>query len=122
MFIETIEDRVLFPLRSMTRITCTANEVALIQDSDPKSNSKEVSSVFRNPPPIARYEPPLCLYSYPYLLFKVGGPTFLIPAKKHWKHDIIFHRAEDASISSPPENLSAKANQTSNPTVSNLTT
>ena len=45
------------------------------------------------------------MYSDPYPIFKVERLTFLIPAKKHWKHDMIFHQAKDASTSSPPENF-----------------
>ena len=83
MFMETIEDHILFRLRHMTRRTCIVNVVSLIQNSDSKSDSEEVSSIFTNPPPTAGYEPPLHLYSNPYPIFKVEGSTFLIPAKKH---------------------------------------
>ena len=78
MLMETVEDCVLFPLRSMTRRTRTANVVSLIQDSDSESYSKEVSSVFTNPLPIAGYEPPNHLYADPYPIFKLEGSTFLI--------------------------------------------
>ena len=82
MFMETIENHVLFSLRNMTRRTRAANVVSLFQDFDSKSNSEEVSSVFTNPHPPVGYEPPLYLYSYPYPIFKVEGSTFLIPAKR----------------------------------------
>ena len=81
MFMETIKDRVLFPLRSMTRRTHATNVVLLIQDSN--SDSEKVSSVFTNPLLTAGYEPPLHLCSDPYPIFKVEGSTFLIPTKKH---------------------------------------
>ncbi|XXG48040.1 hypothetical protein AAC387_Pa02g2583 [Persea americana] len=105
MFMETVEGRALFPLRSMTRRTRATNMMSLIQDSDYESHSEKVSSVFTNPPPTAGYEPPFYLYSDLYPIFKVKGSTFLVPAKKHWKHDMIFHRAEDASTPSPLGNF-----------------
>ena len=83
MFMETIENLVLFPLKNMTRRTRSANVVSLIQESDSESDSEEVSSVFTNPPPTVGYEPPLHLYSDSYPIFKVEGLDFLIPAKKH---------------------------------------
>lgn len=87
MFMETVEDHVLFPLRNMIRRTRVANVVSLIQDSDSESYSEEVSSVFTNPHSTAGYEPPLHLHSDPYPIFKVERSTFLIPTKKHLKHD-----------------------------------
>ena len=105
MFMETIEKRVLFPLRNMTRRMHPMNVVSLIWDSDSEPDSKEASSVFTNPPSTARYDPPLHWYSDLYPIFKIEGSNFLIPAKKHWKHDMIFHHSEDASTSSPPENF-----------------
>ena len=110
MFMETVEDHIIFPLRNMTRRRRAANVVSLIQDSNSESDLEEVSNVFINPPPIAGYEHPLHLYCDPDPIFKVEGSTFVIPTKKHWKHDMIFHRAEDASTSSPPGILLAKAN------------
>ncbi|XXG76782.1 hypothetical protein AAC387_Pa08g1067 [Persea americana] len=86
-----------------------ANMVSIIRDSDPESDSKELSSVFTNPPPIAGYELPFQFYSDPYPIFEVEGSNFLIPAKKYWKHDMIFHRAKDASTLSPPRNFVSEA-------------
>ena len=105
MFMETVEDRVLFPLRNMTRRTHTTNVVSLIQDSYSESDSEEINSVFIDPPPTARYDPPLHPYFGLYPIFKGEGLTFLLLAKKPWKHDMIFHRAKDVSISSPSRNF-----------------
>ena len=105
MFVETVEDHVLLPLRNMTRRTPTTNVVSHFQDSDFESDSKEISNVFTDSPPTKGYEPPLHPYSGPYLIFKVEGSTFLTPAMKPWKYDMIFHRAKDASTSSPLGNF-----------------
>ena len=83
MFMETVEDHVLLPLRNMTKITCLANVVSLIYDSNSESESEEVSNVFTNPPPTIGYEPHLHLYSDPYPIFKVECLTFRIPTKKY---------------------------------------
>ena len=105
MFMKTIESRVLFPLRNMTRRTHPTNVVSVIRNSNSESNLEEVNSVFTNPPPTAGYEPLLHLYSDPYPIFKVDSSHFPIHAKKHWERDTIFHRAEDDSTLSPPGNL-----------------
>ena len=77
--------------------------------------------MFTDPPPTTGYEPPLHLYSDPYPIFKVEGLTFLIPAKKPWKHDMIFINRKMPLLHLHQGILLVKANRTSNHTVINLT-
>ena len=62
MFMETIEDHVLCPLRSLTRRTHAVNVASPMRDPDSKSDSKGTNVVFINPPPVEGYEPPLHPY------------------------------------------------------------
>lgn len=91
MFMETVEDHVLSPLRNMRRRAHTINVVSLVQDSDSEIDSEKNNGVFIDPPPMAGYEPPLHPYLGPYPIFKVEGSTFLVPAKKPWDNGRIFH-------------------------------